>query len=1119
MIVTGASSSSALSTTSWTVSSEQQLDNAISALDKVTAPGAYTITFSGAIVESADPLALNLASGVDVTIEGSGYALSGANAHRGLFVYAGSVAIDNLTIEDALAQGGAGGSDRWGGGGGAGLGGGLFVGSNVSGDAGAVSLDNVTFQNDSAAGGVGGQGFGESPKLEITNGGGGGGGLGGAGGWGYDYQPGYYTGDGAGGGIGDTATGGSATQSAAGENGGAGIIPDATGGASSGAATGGVSGGGGGASHYGALTTLGFGGGGGGVGGGAGRTNAIGGDGGYGGGGGGGDAHGGNGGFGGGGGGGASDNPSVGAFGNGGFGGGGGGGGNTGGIGGFGAGDGARTGNSTQGVGGGGGGLGAGGDIFVQQGASLTIAGDATLSGGSVVAGQGEDGGQSGDAFGAGIFLQGNEMVTFGTGQTVGQTTTISDVIADQNGSVNSTSGGGEGTVIVNGAGTVDLAAANTFSGGVQLDSGTLELTNAAGAGTGWIAFEGAGATLQVAQNLHPANVIANFAVADVIDLEGFGTATTVSFSAANVLSVSNGTTTDTFQFANALPSGAVLLASPDGAGGAAVGLVANGETVTNEAELNLFIEAIGDGKLAAWGNGAYAVTLGADINLSSALDAIDLAAGDLLTVNGDGHALNGGGSQQGLFVYSGAVTLDDLTIEDMQAKGGAGGAGDGYGGGGGGAGLGGGLYIGANVAGDAGNVTLDDVVFSHDSATGGAGGASATPSGKYGAGGGGGGLGGAGGEGTWNGAMHVYGGGGGGIGAGATGGVEGLNADGQIGGPGDVPGAAPGGSGNDSFSGGASGGGGGAGGAYPVNNTGSDGGGGGGGVGGAVPSVYGPGGAGGYGGGGGGGGLNALVGAEGSGGGGGGFGGGGGGSEMAAGAGGFGGGGGGAITIGLHGGAGAGGFGAGAGGQGANAGGGGGLGAGGDIFVQAGRKPDHCRQHRRFRALRRFGRGRPGRGRRRRRLGLWRGHFHAGEQQPDLQPGERRNNQHLRRHRRPERLAQFGQRRRFALGCHERLGNARPRRGQQLFWRADDRQRNGGSGRLGRGRRWSDHLRRFVRDFADQSGADERLELRLPAQEYRRRRFPRSRRAARIFWSDRVSFQRRADRQFQWRE
>ena len=63
--------------------------------------------------------------GVSLVIDGGGGTLDGAGHYRGLLVFGGDVTIENLTIADAAAIGGAGGLH--GGGGGAGLGGGLFV--------------------------------------------------------------------------------------------------------------------------------------------------------------------------------------------------------------------------------------------------------------------------------------------------------------------------------------------------------------------------------------------------------------------------------------------------------------------------------------------------------------------------------------------------------------------------------------------------------------------------------------------------------------------------------------------------------------------------------------------------------------------------------------------------------------------------------------------------------------------------------------------------------------------------------------------------------------------------------------------------------------------------------
>jgi hypothetical protein len=134
---------------------------------------------------------------------------------------------------------------------------------------------------------------------------------------------------------------------------------------------------------------------------------------------------------------------------------------------------------------------------------------------------------------------------------------------------------------------------------------------------------------------------------------------------------------------------------------------------------------------------GNYEIDLTDNITLTSQLLAINLPAGVTLTINGEGHTIDGNNNQyNGLFVYSGDVTIENLTIANAAAKGGNGGTGDV--GGGGGAGLGGGLFVaGATTAQGAGVspgtkepgqatvpvVTLINVGFTGDSATGGKGG------------------------------------------------------------------------------------------------------------------------------------------------------------------------------------------------------------------------------------------------------------------------------------------------------------------------------------------------------------------------------------------------------------
>ncbi len=557
-------------TTTFSVSTESALNAAITSIDVSGANAAvnttYTITLGSNITLSPtlDLEAINLGSGDTLDLIGSGDTIDGGGTQRGLFVFAGHVAVSNLTIAHATATGGVGGNGRFtGSGGGAGLGGGLFVaglnvvnGSTIT-TGGTVTLSNVNFTTDTAVGGAGGIETGSANTTGIGYSGGGG--LGGAGGQG------IYTG---GGGIGKGATGGTANFGGHGPGGGGIVGGAAAGGAGYYGGTGGSNGGGGGSEGYSPTTGNSGGGGGGGIGGGAGTgySTFAGGNGGFGGGGGPGPSNPGNGGFGGG----AAGGVQTSNGGGGGFGGGGGGAYNRGtaGLGGFGGGNG-HYGNAVIDHSGGGGGLGAGGAVFVQQG-GLVVFQSGSIGGGSVTGGVGSQGATSGSAFGSGIFLQGNQTLDLQPGS--GQTLTIANVITDQTGSGGTGGNAGAGAIAVSGGGTAILSAANSFTGGVSVTGATLDLAANVAAGAGAIHLVGHAATLAVAHGVTVGNS-ASLTNGDVIDLAGItNAAATVS---GHVLSVSGTGGSFTLTLSNANPTTADFTAVNDGNGGTNVTMIA----------------------------------------------------------------------------------------------------------------------------------------------------------------------------------------------------------------------------------------------------------------------------------------------------------------------------------------------------------------------------------------------------------------------------------------------------------------------------------------------------------------------------------------------------------------
>jgi hypothetical protein len=498
---------------------QQAIDSA-NAADSRTTPHTITLTADITLSGPLPPLFCN------VVVDGQGHALNGAGQYRILFVgvdlatqsllatefpdsaLAGRLAVtlENMTLQHGDA---VGGFSAGAGGGGMGAGGALFVAGSAD-----VTLVNVAFGNNAAdgangdgaerggGGGMGGNagglhGGGGGGLYGDSNGSGGGGlfgaggaadrngGTGGAGGGG-------YFGNGGDGGQGNApgqdnpfAVFGLSGNGGSGGGGGSEDAGGANGGGGGGDNTNGDGGGGGGG--FGGSngtpgdpgTQTGGNGGDGGFGGGggsAGDSALVAGNGGFGGGGGDngfGDGGAGNGGFGGGGG----------LFGNGGFGGGGGnfsgnggfggGGGAPAGVGGFGGGNGGGSGVFSSGSGGG-----MGGAMFLLDGATLTVRGNGAINGSSVTGGNpggiNIPGATAGQAWGAGVFLQG-ATGTFGFDLAQGEMYTLSDAVADENGSDAADSANSRG-LDLGGNGTLVLPGAYSYSGDTTVNGGTLEI-------------------------------------------------------------------------------------------------------------------------------------------------------------------------------------------------------------------------------------------------------------------------------------------------------------------------------------------------------------------------------------------------------------------------------------------------------------------------------------------------------------------------------------------------------------------------------------------------------------------------------------------------------------------
>jgi autotransporter-associated beta strand protein len=626
---------------SFTVTTEAQLNAAILSADALPLNTEITLAPARGTLSLSDPLAsITLRAGQALAIEGDGATIDGGGAWGGLAANSGQVDLIDLTIQNTVQMGGAGGAGGLGGGGGgAGLGGGLFVGATAS-----VGLYGVAFSGNAALGGTGGQGGGSGFG---TGGLGDGGAIGAYGhGGGSQYQTGTeglsaltptIPGADGGGNSGElyiTATGGN------GALGGGGAVFVAAGGSltvdgtlsESGASVAGgepgdnAPGGNdtpfnptpGGAEGSGLLTnaTLVFSPA-------AGLTQSIS------------DDIAGHGGL-------TLDGPGTLLL------------GGTLSITGattLDAGtlvlagdadsltgpliDNATLDVASQATGTLAGGITGSGTLIAQSGGTLSLTGSVALNGGGIVVQAGNTLDVAGPAFSAPLSNSGTVLFTQGAACTE------AGAIA------------GDGTVAQNGAGSTDLTAANTDTGALLVQSGTLTLAAAnafssvtigAGAlvlgaagsiGTGTVAFTpGQNGTLALDAAQAASIVLANTEPGDTIDLEGFANASSVSAN-GSIVTIGNATSSISLTLAAGTDTAdSIYERASDGHGGTILTQAASDYTPQTETDLNTALAAISPGGGADQANIPYDITLPASLSVTASLGAISLDPGASLTID-----------------------------------------------------------------------------------------------------------------------------------------------------------------------------------------------------------------------------------------------------------------------------------------------------------------------------------------------------------------------------------------------------------------------------------------------------------------------------------------------------
>jgi len=165
----------------------------------------------------------------------------------------------------------------------------------------------------------------------------------------------------------------------------------------------------------------------------------------------------------------------------------------------------------------------------------------------------------------------------------------------------------GSGSFVQLGTGTTTLSnTSNTFSGGVTIDAGTLDLVHTGSAGGGAITFAGA-AELKLDNPTLPANTINGFATGDTIDLTSIQyTNGQPTLNGSDVLSFTEGGTPYTLNFDSSV-TGDTFVAKSDNASGTLIELqaacyLAGTRIATPRGDVAIEDLAVGDFALTANG-------------------------------------------------------------------------------------------------------------------------------------------------------------------------------------------------------------------------------------------------------------------------------------------------------------------------------------------------------------------------------------------------------------------------------------------------------------------------------------------------------------------------------------